>query len=246
MSPAVVSYADSSDVASAVGRFVLDAQKKAFSEGNSFKIAVSGGSLGKVMKAALIDDKKVSGSVEWKKWQVYFSDERIVPLTHSDSNYGLFKQMVLDNLDDDNKPKVYTIDDSLDSDEAIRKAYEEILPKDSKFDLVLLGCGPDGHTCSLFPEHPLLEVRDQQIALITDSPKPPPRRITFTFPVLESSKAIAFVAEGAGKAEVLKDIFTNPNSKLPSKLVNDISGVPVTWFVNDAAINGVNVIASKY
>lgn len=245
-SPVVVSYSESSDVASAVGRYVLDAQKKALSNSNEFKIAVSGGSLGKVLKAALIDDKSVSDQVKWSNWSVYFSDERIVPLAHADSNYGLFKQMVLDNLPEGDKPTVYTIEESAESDEAVRKAYEDILPKDLKLDLILLGCGPDGHTCSLFPGHPLLEERKQHIALITDSPKPPPRRITFTFPVLEAAGAIAFVAEGAGKAEILKEIFANPESKLPSKLVNDIPGVPVTWFVNDAAINGVDVIPSKY
>lgn len=80
-----------------------------------------------------------------------------------------------------------------------------------------------------------------------DSPKPPPRRITITFPVLESATAIAFVAQGSGKAPILKEIFNDPESKLPSKLVTDItSGTEVSWFVDSAAIEGADVLSSKY
>lgn len=252
----IYSHKESADVANAVGSFVLKAQAEALLKSETFKIAVSGGSLGKVLKAALIDNKELAGQVQWDKWEVFFSDERLVPLDHEDSNYGLFHQMVLSNLTA-TKPKVHTIDESLltgkdgqlegsdlAQDAAIASAYEKTLPKDSKLDLILLGCGPDGHTCSLFPGHALLKEETQRISLITDSPKPPPRRITFTFPVLRNAGSIAFVAEGAGKAPVIDEIF-NKDTQLPCQLVNQL-GVPVAWFVNDAAVNGVNVTVSKY
>lgn len=252
----VYSHKESTDVANAVGSYILKAQNEALLKSTNFKVAVSGGSLGKVLKAALIDNNQLAGQVQWDKWEVFFSDERLVPLDHADSNYGLFKTMVLDNLESV-KPTVHTIDTTLltgkdgqlegsdnSQDEAIARAYERILPKDIKIDLVLLGCGPDGHTCSLFPGHALLKEENELISLIRDSPKPPPRRITFTFPVLRKAGAIAFVAEGEGKAPVIDEIF-NKKSLLPCKLVNDLD-VPVVWFVNDAAIKGVNVPASKY
>lgn len=260
MSPTVYSQAESAEVANSVGKYVLNLQNKALKETDTFTIALSGGSLGKVLKKALIDNQEIAPQIKWSKWQVYFSDERIVPLAHEDSNYGLFNEMVLKNLKGDDKPTVYTIDESLISgkdgqvegadeakDNQIAEKYESQLSQKKNFDLILLGCGPDGHTCSLFPGHALLSERSKKIAYIKNSPKPPPRRITFTFPVLEAAKSIAFVAEGAGKAPILKEIFGDKESKLPSKLVNDLqSGVEVAWFVDDSAITGVDVLASKY
>lgn len=252
----VFSAAESIDVAASVGAYVIKCQDAALKSSKSFTVAVSGGSLGKVLKAALIDNADLAAKVRWDKWVVYFSDERLVPLDHEDSNYGLFEEKVLRHLN--TKPKVHTIDVSLltgkdgqvegsdaAKDDAIAAEYAKTLPSDLKIDLVLLGCGPDGHTCSLFPGHALLDEKKLTIATVRDSPKPPPRRISFTFPVLEAAGAIAFVAEGAGKAPVIDQIFNKKELRLPCTLVNGLS-VPVVWFVNDAAIQGVNVLASKY
>ena len=75
------------------------------------------------------------------------------------------------------------------------------------FDLLLLGCGPDGHTCSLFPGSDLLREEDAWVLSISDSPKPPPKRITISLPVAQAGLKIAFVATGGGKKEIMKQIF---------------------------------------
>jgi 6-phosphogluconolactonase len=146
-------------------------------------------------------------------------------------------------------PTVFAINETLlhetdtTTDEAIAKEYESFLPE--SLDLVLLGAGPDGHTASLFPGHKLLKEESVKIATIDDSPKPPSRRITITFPVLRASKNISFVAEGAGKAPIFKEIFGAEKSGLPAELVNELP-VPVSWFTNDEALQGVPVTPSKY
>ncbi|GMG19978.1 unnamed protein product [Ambrosiozyma monospora] len=249
------SYADSQDVAEALARYIIQIQNKTLNHSDKFKIAISGGSLGKVLQKGLIQSPELAKQVKWHQWEVYFSDERLVKLDHPDSNYGLFNQLVLQALPSSApRPNVVTIKEALvnetgSTDEEIAKDYEQRLPRDGLevvgLDLVLLGCGPDGHTCSLFPGHDLLKENEKLIVYIADSPKPPPRRITFTFPYLKKSKNIAFVAEGAGKAPVLKQIFGEEKSGLPCELVNEL-GVPVSWFVNDAAIDDVDVIASKF
>lgn len=255
----VYSHKESTDVANAVGQHILRIQNDSILRNGKFRVAVSGGSLGKVLKAALIDNKELAKRVQWDKWHVFFSDERIVPLEHEDSNAGLFLRLVVTHLPQDGpKPHVHAIDWSLitgsdgqvaGSDESkdaeIASAYSRFFTADSSLDLILLGCGPDGHTCSLFPGHGLLAEKMQLVAAIRDSPKPPPRRITITFPMLAQASNIAFVAEGEGKAPIIKEVFGDKSSTLPCKLVNDLD-VPVSWFVNDAALAGTGVPAAKY
>ena len=64
--------------------------------------------------------------------------------------------------------------------------------------------GPDGHTCSLFPNHPALEVIDKLITHVEDSPKPPPQRITFTYKLLNNAKNVIFLATGKAKQTIVR------------------------------------------
>lgn len=216
-------------------------------------IAVSGGSLPATLSKALLapDDGTLDDKPQFSKWEIFFADERAVPLDHEDSNYALLKKDLLDKIPPSSgSPQTYPIDvEVLDKTQEIADRYQELLMskfagKDSVrlplFDLILLGCGPDGHTCSLFPGHELLRETDAWVAAIEDSPKPPPRRITLTLPVVTHAVKIAFVATGGGKKDILKQILeTDEGRSLPCGLVNEQAGDKVSWFTDSAATEGI-------
>lgn len=102
------------------------------------------------------------------------------------------------------------------------------------FDLLLLGVGPDGHTASLFPGHQLLDVNDRLIAFITDSPKPPPKRITMTFSLINNARHSIFAVPGSGKADIIKSIFADKEN-LPAGKVKALEKVHWLLDVESAA-----------
>ncbi len=100
--------------------------------------------------------------------------------------------------------------------------------------------GPDGHTCSLFPGHSLFTNAANQtniVLSISDSPKPPPQRVTLTLNYVNNSKNLLFFACGSGKAEMLKKILVDRDLSLPCANVVPSKGGALRWFVDqDAAI----------
>lgn len=252
--PSLYSYATVDEVASHLRTYILQCQKAAFTRHDKFKIAVSGGSLPATLSKGLLapDNGTEDDKPDFGKWEIFFADERAVPLDHEDSNYALLKKDLLDQIPSSSgTPTVHPIDVKyLDDTEELADQYQETLKesfasKDSVklpvFDLLLLGCGPDGHTCSLFPGHELLRESASWVAAIEDSPKPPPRRITLSLPVVTHGVKIAFVATGAGKKDILKKILeTEDGRKLPCGLVNHGGGDKVSWFTDHAATEGIS------
>jgi 6-phosphogluconolactonase len=244
------------EVAAHLRTYILSCQKAAFQRHDAFKIAVSGGSLPATLSKALLTvgaSEDPAAAPQFSKWEIFFADERAVPLDHDDSNYGLLKKDLLDKIPQEHgTPTVHPIKvEALENTQELADLYQEALmssfaSKDSVrmpvFDLILLGCGPDGHTCSLFPGHKLLRESDAWVAAIEDSPKPPPRRITLTLPVVTHAHKIAFVATGGGKKGILKKILEadDEGRSLPCGLVNEGGGEKVSWFTDDAAVEGVS------
>lgn len=198
MSPVLYAFDTVPALRDSLAEFILSAQTEAIKARGQFSVALSGGSL----PNNLVPLANVPG-IQWDKWEVFFADERIVPLDNSESNYDACAKAFLDKVPI-KREQIHTIDANLitataadptgpapDAAAAVKEAQAvaddytkqitTTLKSDNpRFDLILLGMGPDGHTCSLFPGSPLLEEKRKLIEKITDSPKPPPRRITFT------------------------------------------------------------------
>jgi 6-phosphogluconolactonase len=246
--PILHSFASLPELVESLATFVIAAQKEAIEKKGRFTIAISGGSLPKQL-AGLVGKP----AVKWDKWQVFYADERVVPLDHEDSNHKLCTTELFSKVPIPTE-NIHVIDPSLDTNpssgsidaglEEVADAYEKTLIREFAsanaarfpvFDLILLGTGPDGHTASLFPGHSLLAEEDRWVAPIADSPKPPPRRITLTLPVLNHAARVAFVAAGAGKVDTLVTILDKPEEGLPSSRVRPKDPGQLFWFVDDAA-----------
>ncbi|KAF2691680.1 6-phosphogluconolactonase [Lentithecium fluviatile CBS 122367] len=255
--PNLFAFQGLDELARSLRAYVLEAQNTALSRHQVFRVAVSGGSLPKVLGQALLKETNGEGKIRLDKWEIFFADERAVPLDHEDSNFKLVKEEILDNAPAAlGKPKVFPIDVKyLDDVQELADQYEQTLvsvfaARDSvrlpMFDLLLLGCGPDGHTCSLFPGSPLLRESEAWILAISDSPKPPPKRITLSLPVATHGIKIAFVATGGGKKDIMKQIFdTDEGRQLPCGLINSQAQERVSWFVDYPAIEGVSFPARR-
>lgn len=246
----VYKYPNTQLASYALGEYIVDAQDKALKENKVFRIAISGGSLVGALQEGLVLNKKIAPRVKWAKWEIYFVDERLLPLSYEDSNYGLFKRKLVNLLDPKiTRPTIVAINTTLLSpaggqDEIIAKDYAKRLP--DHMDVIILGCGEDGHICSLFPGHKLLKEDKLMVSNLDDSPKPPPRRITFTFPYIEKASRIAFYAQGMGKAPIIKEIFSGDHPELPSSRVNRFTTIPVSWFLDDGAAKLADAKFSTY
>lgn len=218
-----------------------------------FKIALSGGSLLKILHQGLFPRED---EIEWDKWDVYFADERLVPFDSPDSNYGLAKREIFDLIKGEKKPNVYHIDELLiDDPQECADTYEKLLidnfaKKDSVklpiFNLLLLGCAPDGHIASLFPNHG--EQLRENLAWcmpVLNAPMGPENRITLSIPVICHAHRVTFVVEGLTKAPIMRIIMERPEKGLPSSIVNEGAAGKVSWFVDDAALNDCYDITKK-
>eukprot|EP01088_Endostelium_zonatum_P004849 TRINITY_DN16205_c0_g1_i1.p1 TRINITY_DN16205_c0_g1~~TRINITY_DN16205_c0_g1_i1.p1 ORF type:complete len:273 (-),score=68.62 TRINITY_DN16205_c0_g1_i1:129-947(-) len=219
--------------------------REAIEQHGKFTVAVSGGSLPAILGAGL----KTNKDINYEKWHVYYADERFVSLDDKESNHSVCQKEIYDHLPIQNA-NIYTINPNAGSVQKAAQEYQQILEKTfgyahssqavPVFDLILLGMGPDGHTCSLFPNHKALSEKADWVTFVEDSPKPPPERITLTFPVLNRANYIIFVANGDSKSDVLRKVLEDKEGveekkgEIPSKLVTPGTG-KLFWAIDKEA-----------
>lgn len=172
-------------------------------------------------------------SVEWSRVDVYWGDERFVPHDSSDRNdvpaeQGLFATAPFSSAQRFSMP---ASDGDLDLD-AAAAAYTGVI-EGVRLDLVLLGVGPDGHCCSLFPGHPGLDATEP-IVPVRNSPKPPPNRLSFSYPTLNAAEEIWVVASGNGKAEALGTALREPD-RVKTPIAGAQGRRRTLWLLDQAA-----------
>uniref|UniRef100_A0A8C2EHK4 6-phosphogluconolactonase n=1 Tax=Cyprinus carpio TaxID=7962 RepID=A0A8C2EHK4_CYPCA len=233
--PRVVVFPSVAELGSTLAQLVSSRAEKALSTGESFSLGLSGGSLVSILSKEL---PAVPG-LDCSRWLIGFCDERLVPFSDPESTYGLYKNQLFEkiNIPED---RILAIDPSLPVQECaddyaakLSKAFNsEHIPV---FDMLLLGMGPDGHTCSLFPDHPLLQESQRTVAPISDSPKPPPQRVTMTLPTVNAARCVVFVSTGGSKAPVLKQVLEGGEGPaLPASLVAPRRG-ELFWLMDEPA-----------
>jgi 6-phosphogluconolactonase len=197
-----------------LNRAIADVCVAAIASRGVFTIALSGGSLPSFLATVLDAFDTLGADPKFDSWFVILADERCVKSHHPDSNLGALQTELFTSIPVP-KSQIYGInEDKLEeSTDAVAKDYEIIVSNvlersGGQLDLAVLGFGPDGHTCSLFPGHALLKEERRMVAPIEDSPKPPLCRITLTFPVLNTmTRHIIFCGAGESKAPVLQAVF---------------------------------------
>jgi 6-phosphogluconolactonase len=206
-------YADSDELAEEVTAQILLAIENGLLAKGEFHLVLTGGTLGVQISQALV--AAFNGAPElYKGLHIWFSDERFVNLESSERNaaplHGALTNtnvVVHESLAPDSPA---TIEDAV-------RDYEEAL-RGVTIDLNILGVGPDGHVASLFPG--VADLDDQRdIFAITDSPKPPASRISFTMKFLNQAEEIWIVAAGASKADAVAKIIEGDLS-IPASYVS--------------------------
>jgi 6-phosphogluconolactonase len=196
-------------------------------------VAVSGGSVATTFFPAWA----TTARIDWGRTDIFWADERAVAPTDPDSNYALARTLWLDPAGVP-AARVHRMPADRPDLGAAAEAYADqlrlTLGPMPVLDLVLLGIGPDGHVASLFPGHALLGETARLVAAVTDSPKPPPRRLTLTPPVLTAARSVAIGAFGASKAAIVREALEDPASRLPAALIARAAGRAV-WLLDRAA-----------
>ena len=226
-------YESPEELAEAAAREFVAKAGEAIEERGRSAVVLAGGSTPKATYGVLARD--YAGRIDWSKVHVFFGDERTVPPDHEDSNYRMARETLLDHI---RVGSVHRIRCELPPDEAatayeqeLRDFFGEELPR---FDLILLGIGADGHTASLFPETPALEVADRWV-VSNPVPKLDTNRITLTVPVINAARSVDFLVAGEDKAEALKEILEGDADprKYPARLIQPPGGPD--WMLDRAA-----------
>ena len=205
--PEVTPQADGEAAAHYCAAELAEAIREAIAERGAAHVALSGGNT-PVRTYELLGGLVGSG----ENVHLWLADERCVPLDDPESNAKLISETL-----DLPAATLHTVDGTLGPDEAATAYASEL--GDVVLDLALLGLGPDGHTASLFPGHATLEQHASRVLPVSDSPKPPPDRVTMSLDSLGAARSLLLLVTGEDKADALARTLAEPSLEAPASLL---------------------------
>ncbi|HTJ81699.1 MAG TPA: 6-phosphogluconolactonase [Polyangiaceae bacterium] len=210
----LVVLADPDEVASRAALEIARLAGHAACDRGAFRLALSGGT---TPRAAY--ERLARLGLDWSQIHAFFGDERAVPADDPDSNFRMAREALFDRVAIPSA-NVHRMRGEAEDLDAAARAYEAELP--DALDLALLGMGEDGHTASLFPGSTAIDEAVRKVLPVV-GPKPPPRRLTLTMPVLRAARERIVLVTGAGKASVLARVLTGPLAlaELPVQVARD-------------------------
>jgi 6-phosphogluconolactonase len=228
MNPILHIFDTPNETARAVAELILCKSKEKNKQSLPFNMAISGGNTPKLLFKILAE--KYTDSIPWNLVRLFWVDERCVPPTHAESNFGMTYENLLKQVPiyDSN---IFRMQGELDPEtEALRyqKLLENELPMRSgfpQFDLILLGMGDDGHTASIFPDNMDLLYSDLAVSVSTH-PTSGQKRITLTGQTINQANQVIFLITGESKKGILHQIFKHkPQSEnYPASYVHSNNG----------------------
>ncbi|RMI27742.1 6-phosphogluconolactonase [Nocardia stercoris] len=214
-------------------RTVVAAQQ----ERGSASVVLTGGGTGIAMLAAVLESP---GAIDWRQLDVFWGDERFVPAGDSERNDLQARKALLDAVpvDPSRVHAVATSDgeypDPVEAAAEYDTAVHAYLAEHGAFDLHLLGMGGEGHVNSLFPHTDAVREEHSLVVAVTNSPKPPPVRVTLTLPAVRRSRHVALIVGGGAKAEAVAAVLAGADPiDLPAAGATGIEST--TWLLDQAA-----------
>jgi 6-phosphogluconolactonase len=236
------------DLFQAAAEEVIRSATDAVAKRGRFTIALSGGSTPRNLYTLIAAN--ASATLPWDKMFFFWGDERHVPPDSPDSNYRMAKESLLSKVPIP-PANIFPVPAENPDAAQVAEVYEQTLRRFfavapgefPRFDLILLGMGPDGHTASLFPETAALQEKSR-LVVANWVEKLGGSRITFTLPLLNSARCVAFLVSGTDKAAALHEVLEGnaPADKYPSRLVQPSEG-KLIWFVDRAAASELSAAA---
>lgn len=220
------------ELARAVASGIVDRLTAALQQRNEAHLCLTGGTIAAVVYRELAAS---SADVDWSRVHLWWGDERFVPSGDADRNDLAAQRSLGSSIWDATiRHPMPALPEGENADGPALDAAAAVYAGEvagTRFDLCLLGVGPDGHIASLFPGHPGIAATEPAIA-VRDSPKPPPERISLSLPVINSSAEVWLIVAGAEKAAAVADARL-PDSTLPAAQAS--GALSTIWWLDEAA-----------